>query len=73
MKQEEYQKLLKAHGKEKTDEMLDKLNNYKGSTGKTYKSDYLTILNWVREWAAKKQPTRQGVVFHGFDEKKETA
>jgi hypothetical protein len=23
------------------------MNNYKGATGKKYKSDYLAILNWV--------------------------
>jgi hypothetical protein len=27
--------------------MINILSNYKGSTGKKYKSDYRTILNWV--------------------------
>lgn len=28
--------------------MIDILNNYKGSKGKKYKSDYLTIRGWVK-------------------------
>jgi len=47
MKQEEYQKLLDKHGPENTSAFVEKLNNYKGSKGKTYKSDYLAILDWV--------------------------
>ena len=30
-------------------EMIDILNNYKGSKGKKYKSDYLTIRGWVKD------------------------
>ena len=29
--------------------MIEILNNYKGSKGKKYKSDYMAILNWVVE------------------------
>ena len=29
--------------------MIDILNNYKGSKGKKYKSDYLTIRGWVKD------------------------
>ena len=29
--------------------MIDILNNYKGSKGKRYKSDYLTIRGWVKD------------------------
>ena len=32
------------------------LNLYKGSTGKTYKSDYMTILNWVTDKVNEKYP-----------------
>lgn len=44
---EEYAKLVNLHGEDFTQKYIEKLNNYKGSTGKTYKSDYMTILNWV--------------------------
>ena len=29
--------------------MIDILNNYKGSKGRKYKSDYLTIRGWVKD------------------------
>lgn len=45
--QEEYDKLISFHGEERTKRMIEILNNYKGSNGKKYKSDYLAILNWV--------------------------
>lgn len=45
--EEEHQKLIAEHGEPKTTRMIGILNNYKGSSGKKYKSDYLAILNWV--------------------------
>ena len=47
MTEDEYGKLISEYGKEATKRMVEILNNYKGSTGKPYKSDYLAILNWV--------------------------
>ena len=47
MKEEEYNKLISAHGIDNTTNLINTLNVYKGSTGKRYKSDYMTILNWV--------------------------
>jgi len=43
----EYFKLTEKYGDDIAKKCVEKLNNYKGSTGKKYKSDYLTILNWV--------------------------
>lgn len=43
----EYDKLVSTHGKEFTDQCITILDNYKGSNGKTYKSDYRAILSWV--------------------------
>jgi hypothetical protein len=43
----EYQKLVDAHTKPVTDKMIEILDNYKGASGKSYKSDYRAILNWV--------------------------
>jgi len=53
MTENEYQKLVEAHGQDKTSWMIQKLNEYKGANGKKYKSDYLAILNWVVEKAEK--------------------
>lgn len=49
MSEEEYQKLLDQFGEQGTKERIENLNLYKGSTGKTYKNDYLTLLNWERK------------------------
>lgn len=49
MSVEDYEKLVTSHGADKTQWMIDKLNNYKGSKGKTYKDDYRAILSWVVE------------------------
>jgi DNA-binding MarR family transcriptional regulator len=49
----EHQKLFEQYGEEFRERCYDKLDAYKGSTGKTYKSDYLTILNWVAQEVAK--------------------
>ena len=43
----EYDKLVSTHGKSFADQCVITLDNYKGATGKTYKSDYRAILNWV--------------------------
>lgn len=45
----EYQTLTNNYGNESTLKMIAKLNNYKGASGKTYKSDYRAILSWVVE------------------------
>lgn len=47
MTEKEYQKLIDKHGLQKTEAFIEKLNSYKGSHGKKYKSDYLAILDWV--------------------------
>jgi len=43
----QFETLLKKHGEEKTKAIIDKLNDYKIGTGKTYDSDYLAITRWV--------------------------
>lgn len=45
----EYEKLLDEFGEPGTADRIEKLNLYKGSTGKKYKSDYLTILSWEKK------------------------
>lgn len=49
LKEEEYQKLVEKHDDLAVKRMIEILDNYKGSKGKTYKSDYRAILNWVEE------------------------
>lgn len=49
MTQEEYEKLVVKYGDQKVKRMVEVLDNYKGANGKTYKSDYRAILNWVAE------------------------
>ena len=53
MLESEYSKLKQDHGEKNTNLFITILNNYKGSTGKKYKSDYMTILNWVIDKAKK--------------------
>ena len=50
---DEYKKLEFDHGEKNTQTFIDILNNYKGSSGKKYKSDFMTILNWVIDRAKK--------------------
>lgn len=45
----EYEKLVNKYGKHQTLRLIEKLDNYKGAKGKTYKSDYKAILSWVIE------------------------
>lgn len=46
---DEYAKLCAEYSEEAAKVMIDILNNYKGSKGKKYKSDYLTIRGWVKD------------------------
>jgi hypothetical protein len=57
---EEYNKLITQFTEQGTKDRIENLNLYKGSTGKKYASDYLTILNWERK--NKPQPQQQGKV-----------
>lgn len=47
MTDEEYQKLVDKFGEMDTKRLIEILDNYKGQSGKRYKSDYRAILNWV--------------------------
>ena len=43
----EYQTLIEKFGDKPTIQLIEKLNHYKESSGKKYKSDYSAIHNWV--------------------------
>lgn len=47
--EEEYGKLSEQFGSDGAKGKIENLSLYKGSTGKKYASDYLTILNWARK------------------------
>lgn len=47
MTNDEYEKLIATYGKSFADQCIYVLDNYKGSSGKKYKSDYRAILTWV--------------------------
>ena len=47
MTEAEYLNLVELHGEDATKQMIEILDNYKGSSGKKYKSDYKAILSWV--------------------------
>lgn len=49
MTKEEYQKLIEQFNERGTKDRIERLSLYKGSTGKKYASDYLTILSWERK------------------------
>ena len=46
MTNDEHDKLLAAHGPVDTARLIEILDNYKGSVGKKYDSDYRAILSW---------------------------
>jgi len=47
MTEEQHGKLREKYSKRFVDKCIEVLDNYKGSRGKKYKSDYHTIRNWV--------------------------
>ena len=47
MTETEYKKLVDKYGEDNVKKMIEKLDAYKGSKGKKYKSDYKAILSWV--------------------------
>lgn len=66
----EYENLIAEYGENDTKQMIEILNNYKGSTGKTYKSDFMAIKNWVVKRLAE---DKQGAKAFGQQGKKPRA
>ncbi len=56
MTQAEYQKLVESYGSAAAKKAVEILDNYKGSSGKKYKSDYRAILMWVIDKIKEEQP-----------------
>ena len=51
----EHEKLVSTYGKEFAGQCIEVLDNYKGSNGKKYKSDYRAILSWVVDEVKKRK------------------
>lgn len=66
MTEAEHQKLLDEYGPEMTARMIEVLDNYKGSKGKTYKNDYRAILSWVVA-RVKEEFAKRGGSGYGFN------
>lgn len=49
MTEAEYGKLVSEYGEDGAKRLVELLDNYKAASGRTYKSDYRAILNWVVE------------------------
>jgi hypothetical protein len=64
---EEHEKLIQEFGEQGTVERIEKLSLYKGSTGKKYKNDYLTILSWERRNTQNKTKGKKDINWEGFD------
>ena len=47
MTETEYEKLLERFGQVLTDKYVEKVDLYMGSTGKKYKSHYMTVISWL--------------------------
>ena len=56
MQETEYQRLVDRFGKPAADKAIEMLDNYKGSKGKRYDSDYRAILNWTMDRVREKCP-----------------
>ena len=64
MTQAEFDSLVAKYGNTTTNELVQILDNYKGSTGKAYKSDYRAILGWVTDkWREDQQKQRKKPVY----------
>jgi hypothetical protein len=59
MSQDEYQSLLDKYGESTATKCIQELDNYKGSTGKKYKSDYRAILSWVADRVSERDRKKQ--------------
>ena len=66
----EYDELVNTYGKEFTNRCIEKLSNYKGSTGKEYENDYRTIKSWVVDTV--KKTMKESVSIPNWFEKTQT-
>lgn len=65
----EYEKLVSTYSKKFADQCIKTLDNYKGSSGKKYRSDYRAILSWVVDKV--KKDVSKDVVPEWFNEEQD--
>lgn len=65
MREQEYEKLVEEFGEQRTRRMIEILDNYKGSNGKKYDSDYRAILSWVVK-RLEDEESRNGGMNNGY-------
>lgn len=65
----EHEKLVSTYGTEFADQCITILDNYKGSSGKKYKSDYRAILNWVIDKAKQVQPKESKKAYQNYEQR----
>jgi hypothetical protein len=70
MTNDEFSSLVAKIGEDGAKRCIEILDNYKGSTGKSYKSDYRTILNWVIQ-RYEEEKSKEGGKKHGAGINKE--
>lgn len=73
MTNDEYSSLVAKLGEKGARRCVEILDNYKGQNGRSYKSDYRAILNWVvdrysEEQAKHKQPVTQSKPPNGYNQ-----
>ena len=68
MQEKEYGWLVEKYGKKFTDVCIEVLDNYKGSKGRTYKSDYRAILSWVAKRVNQDHPGLHRASLHEMRE-----
>ena len=56
----EYENLISTYGNDFADQCITVLDNYKGSSGRKYKSDYRAILSWVVDTVKKRNQEGNG-------------
>lgn len=59
MTEQEYAKLVNSYGEDGAKELITILDDYKGASGKRYKSDYRAILNWCVDKYLKRNNNNQ--------------
>lgn len=69
MTESEYGRLVEKYGEAKTKRAIEILDNYKGSNGKKYASDYRTILNWVMERVEEEIAKRGGSGYGAYTDR----
>ncbi len=57
----EHEKLVSTYGTDFVDQCIKILDNYKGSKGKEYKSDYRAILSWVVDELKKRKQENKDI------------